>query len=247
MATLDEYKAKRKALAESEGAEVHDDLLALGRSLGVFTGNCDELLGFLGRQEDPAVALQLWAVQNKEGFERFLDEVDKLLHNVVAAAMSLREHSLRLRNKWLKPDERDSLREEYGKRVKQAFAESRVAQLISGLRIIAQHYKLPRLLGHAEHVVGGPFVSKIHVDHDDLLKWDGWSPEMRASLEGDEPAVVLDEIVIEYRDAVIGFHDWFRSAVTQRNAQALEDLEVEIEEVNAYARQLFGPPIQDPG
>ena len=38
------------------------------------------------------------------------DEVDRLLHNAAAAAMSLREHSYRVRDKWLQRGHADRLR-----------------------------------------------------------------------------------------------------------------------------------------
>jgi hypothetical protein len=246
MASLREYKQMKRALSQTDGARLHSDAQALGRSLGLFTVNCDELLRFLSTTDDPREALRLWAVQNREDFERFLDEVDRLLHNVVAAAMSLREHSYRVLDKWLKPSELDQLREEYDRRVRQVFADSQTAQLVQGLRVIVQHRKLPRLLGHAEHTRGGPFTSTIRLDHDDLLEWDGWSPEMRGALEEGAAPVELREIVTEYRHAVVGFHYWFGTALRERNAEALETLERDRMELARYASGLFGPPMSDP-
>jgi hypothetical protein len=244
--SLTEYDEMKQALRQSEGALLDSDLLALKRSLGVFVRNCDELLGFLSTTDDPLTAIRLWAVQNREGFDRFLDEVDRLLHNVVAAAMSLREHTYRVRAKWLKLDQRDRIREEHDERVRQVFAESRTAQLVGGLRIIVQHRKLPRLLGHASHAPGQAFESKIHLDSDDLLEWDGWSPAVRAFLQEGEEPVELDELVAEYREAVVSFHTWFGDAVRQRNAPILQDLERGRRELADYAAGMFGPPINDP-
>jgi hypothetical protein len=160
--------------------------------------------------------------------------------------MSLREHSYRVRDKWLGPDQRDRLREKHDERVRQVFAESRAAQHVLGLRHIVQHRKLPRLLGHAEWSEAGGFASKIHLDRDDLLEWDGWSPEVRAFLEEGEEDVELDEIVTQYRAALIGFHTWFWAAVQERNAEALEDLERGRHELADYASGMFGRPINDP-
>jgi hypothetical protein len=189
--------------------------------------------------------MRLMDIENREGFDRFLDEVDRLLHNVVAAAMSLREHSYRVRDKWLRQAQQDT-RDEYDDRVRQVFAESRTAQLVEGLRIIVQHRKLPRLLGHTEWVRGGALTSKIHIDRNDLLEWEKWSPEIRAFLEEGEEEVVLDEIVRDYRAAVIAFHTWFGSALQERNAEALEDLERRRQELADYAAGMFGPAINVP-
>lgn len=246
LTSLREYDEMKQALRQSEGALLQSDLLALERSLRVFLGNCDELLGFLSATDDPSTAIQLWAVENREGFDRFLDEVDRFLHNVVAAAMSLREHSYRVRDKWLKQDQHDKLRDQHDDRVREVFAESRTAQLVEGLRIIVQHRKLPRLFGRAEWVRGGQFKSKIELDPDDLLEWEGWSDEMRASLAEGEGPVELGEIVADYRDSVVGFHSWFGSALRERNAETLEELKRGRRKLLEYASTMFGEPLDDP-
>ena len=247
--SLGRYREMQRALRETDGALLHSDLLALKRSLGVFTGKCDELLGFLRTTDDPddqLRALQLWSLDNREGFDRFLDEVDRLLHNAVAAAMSLREHSYRVRDKWLQPGHADRLREKHDQHVRQVFTQSETAQLVHGLRNIIQHRKLPRLLGHAGWTRGGPFTSEIHVDADDLLEWDGWTPEMRDALERGEPPVELGEIITAHRYSVVGFHDWFGVALRERNAETLETLERDRMELARYASGMFGPPMSDP-
>jgi hypothetical protein len=240
VSSLREYREMRQLLRQSDGAVLQSDLQGLKRGLGVLLGNCEELLGFLSSTDDPLTAIRLWAVQNREGFERHLDEVDRLLHNVVAAAMSLREHSYRVRDRWLQADQRDNLREEYNDRARQVFRDSWTAQFVAGLRIIVQHRKLPRLLGYAEHVPGQAFISKIVLDTADVLQVYDWNAAMRASLEARDEPIALDEIVTEYRDAVVGFHGWFVSALRERNAQALRDFELGRRELSAYASRLFG-------
>jgi hypothetical protein len=237
--TVDEYNEMKDALRLSDGALLASDLLALKRSLRVFVANCDELLGHLGITDDQLAAIHLWAIRNREDFDRFLDEVERLHHNVVAAAMTLRQHSYRVRDKWLPPDERG--RDEYEAGARRAFAESRAAELLQGLRVIVQKRKLPELRGHASHVQGGPFESSVRVDLDDLSEWDGWTAATRASLEaGDD--VILEEIVAEYRGAVVEFHGWFRAAVRQRNAAALDDFERGRKQLADYATGMFGGP-----
>jgi hypothetical protein len=224
--SIDEYQEMKQALSQSEGARLSSDLLALERSRGVFLGNCDEFLGFLNTNlNDPPTETLLWDLQDPEGFERFLAEVDRLFHNVAAAAKSLKDHSYRFRDKWLKPDERDTLREEHDERVRQAFAESRSAQLVEGLRNIVQHRELPRPLGYMEGAEGGGFRSEVHFDRDDLLKWKGWNSEIRTALKEGDVDLDLGEVITDYRAAVVDFHGWFRTAVRERNAEALEDFD----------------------
>ena len=244
--SLDGRRALRKALAESEGAALHSDIQALARSRRLFEKNCEELLTLLNSTRDTNTALQLFSVENRAGFDRFLDEVDRLLHNALAAAVSLRDHSYRVRDKWMKPEGGDQLRQQHDERVKAVFAESTTAQLVEGLRNIYQHRKLPRLLGHTLVIPGEVFKSSIVFDTDDLLKWDGWRPEIRALLIAREDPISLDELVTEYRAAVDAFHEWFGSAVRQRNTALLGELQKQLHEVVEYERSLFGPAIDDP-
>jgi hypothetical protein len=245
--SLDEYLERKRALRESEEAKLQSDLLALKHSLRVFLGNCEELFRLITFGDDPEAQLavmRLWALDNREEFNRFLDEVERLLHNVFAAAMSLREHSKRVREKWLQPDPGDTLGEHYDERVRQTFGESRSAQLVAGLRNIIQHRKLPRLLGGIAGAPGQATETSVRFDTEDLLEWDKWSAELRGFLQ--ESSVELDEIIREYRDAVVGFHEWFASAVRERNMSALQQLEKGSQELSDYGSTLFGPPLSDP-
>ena len=106
--SLDEYQRRKAVLRDTDGAKLLSDLSALQRSLRVFLGNCEELLRlvtFKDTPEDQVALMELWDLENREALNRFLDEVERLLHNVFAAAMSLREHSKRVREKWLTQDE----------------------------------------------------------------------------------------------------------------------------------------------
>ena len=86
----------------------------------------------------------------------------------------------------------------------------------------------------------------MRFDTEDLLEWDKWSAELRAFLQESGDSVELDEIIREYRDAVVGFHEWFASAVRERNMSALHELERGRQELSDYGSTLFGPPLSDP-
>jgi hypothetical protein len=90
MKSIKEFNEMKAALKQTPGAQLESDLLALKRSLRVFEANCDELLGLLSTTDDPLEAMRLWDLENREGFNRFLDETERLFHNVLTAAMSLR-------------------------------------------------------------------------------------------------------------------------------------------------------------
>jgi hypothetical protein len=76
---------------EHQGPRTRADLAGLARSYRLFLGNDRELLAFLTAHEEPPAVLELFALRNRAAFESFLDEVDRLLHNYLASALSLRD------------------------------------------------------------------------------------------------------------------------------------------------------------
>jgi hypothetical protein len=244
--TTDELTAMRAELRQLPGWSVRAELLAFDRSLRVFVGNADELARFLGESQEPANAFQLWALQNREGFERFLDEVDRLLHNFVAGAMTLRDHARRLRRKFLPADATDSLASDCQARIDDDFANSPLAQFVEGLRNFVLHRRLPVARGSLSWTAGGPFESRIVLYPDDLRKSRNWSPPAKRYIENAGDDIAIGDVVTEYRAVVVAFQDWFRRALATRHRSDLEALSQREAEVEARWREAWGPPIQDP-
>jgi hypothetical protein len=71
------------------------------------------------------------AQDNTEELHAFLNEVERLLHAFLAAAMTLRDHSRNTSRRLLPPDDRDELAEAYRERIDLVFAESPLAQFVS--------------------------------------------------------------------------------------------------------------------
>lgn len=140
---FERLKAARAELAQSPGALLSDELAGVARSYRLFQGNAREFAAFVGRFDtDVTARLELWDVKNSKPFEAFLDEVDRLLHNYLAAASTLRDHIRRL---WQQhPPADPALIAEYDQRVREAFAESPVVQFVQRLRNYSTHSQLPR-------------------------------------------------------------------------------------------------------
>lgn len=109
-----------ETISRSRGWRLRRELSGVARGYRVFLGNDRELRQFLDAHAQPDAALALWDDSNREGFERFLDEVDRLLHNYLASAASLRDHTRRLWQKY--PPADAALAQEYERRAAAAFA-----------------------------------------------------------------------------------------------------------------------------
>jgi hypothetical protein len=245
--SAEELIAMRQRLRELPGWSVRSEMLSLDRSLRVFTGNARELSQILGEQQEPANAFHLWALQNHEGFERFLDEVDRLLHNFVAGAMSLKEHATRLRRKLLSEDSADELAAEYQDRVDRDFTNSPLAQFVQQVRNFTTHRRLPVTTGELSMEIPSETVeSRVILHASDLLKWPKWNPLAKRYIETAGDEIAIADVVTEYTAVVVSFHGWFREALAIRHRKDLDALKQAEAEVAELWERAFGRPIFDP-
>lgn len=243
MVTLDELLAAKAALRDLPGWKVASEVRALNRSRGVFVGNVRELGRFLRGPEEPHELLRLWSIENREGFERYLDEVDRLLHNFVAAAMSLRDHSTRLKDKLLPEDPGDDLAAEYRQRVRDTFDEAPVARFVQGLRNFSLHRRLPITSGTVSvDARRNEWDSRIVLQAEDLLKWPKWAAPAKALIESSEGEITIEEVVRDYTDSVLAFHKWFRKALLARHDADLQELRRASDEIARRFREVWGEP-----
>jgi 1,4-alpha-glucan branching enzyme len=86
----------------TEGYRIHTKIRGLGGSYCVFESNYRWLLtalDYFGREE---VSMELWRLDNRTKLGSFIDEVTRLLHNFLALAQSLVDHTRVLRTKCTK-------------------------------------------------------------------------------------------------------------------------------------------------
>jgi hypothetical protein len=182
----------------------------------VFLGNERELSEFLIKTSEPSVALQIWNLDNRPLFNRFLDEVDRLLHNYVAAAGSLRDHTRRVWKKYLPADD-------YEDHARATFAESGVSMFVQKLRNYSLHARLPIAQGHMSWERDKELKATVKLRRGELLGWSGWNASARAYIEGfaDED-IELPSVVTAYTSVVIDFTEWFDAEFQQRRAADLD-------------------------
>jgi hypothetical protein len=224
----------RAKISACPGWTLRRELAGLARSYKVFLGNDAELRDYLRRHSELPMALELWRVENREGFERFLDEIDRLLHNYVAAAGTLRDHTLRVWKKHAPADE--AVLAEYERRKLSTFADSGVAQFVLRLRNYTLHRRLPIARGRLSWTEDQDLNSMIFLERDELLRWDEWSPPARRYLQDASDDVNLAEVVDEYSSAVVEFNTWFGEEYVRGHLRAFDELRsLEQEFAKAYA------------
>lgn len=216
----------------SEGRRLMIEFKSVAQTYRLFLGNDRELHQYLARHSEVEAALRLWDLKNRAGFDAFLDEVGRLLHNYLAALGSLRDHSRRLWRTHLRDDAA------YDEQVQAMFAGSGLCHFVQNLRNYTLHNQLPVAHGQLNVVPNKEFSSRVRLSRPDLLRWSGWPPLARDYLAGlPDDGIDLADLVAAYTDTVTSFNDWFGAAFAERNLDAFDRLR-ELE--TAYREALAG-------
>jgi len=201
---------------------------ALSASLGVFRGNAAKLRSMLLDAAKPPLALQL--VQNPPPGWR--QELQRRLHNYVAATKTLVDHTRRLLA--LYPD--TNLAVEYEPR-KNTIATAPVTAFFNDLRNYVLHHRLP-FPGHQLSMTGPAaaeqsFESKVLLSTSGLLEWDNWSATSRSFLEAQKGDVDLLLAMNEHRALVEQLYNWLLRQFPVLHGDDLDDVNRLIRDYNA--------------
>lgn len=227
--------AALEAVRSCDGARLYSELGGVSRTYRVFVGNDREFHAMFARYSDTQALLELWDVRNRAGFDAFLDEVDRLLHNYLAAAASLRDHTRRLWRKY--PPAKTALTVEYDRRVKEAFADSPLANFVQRLRNFSLHAQLPVAQGQFTWSPDDGERSTVVLNRAALLEWGGWNVGARSFIDAAEADIDLQEVVGAYTALVHDFNQWFGRAFVGGHLPAFDDLERRKAECAAILRE----------
>jgi hypothetical protein len=139
-----------------------------------------------------------------------MSEVIYLLHNFVAAAQSLVDHSRVVYGHLYGPA---NLMPAYQHEITARFVEDPLTQFVLGLRQMAQHYRLPTISlvqSFTRASSGGKLEVSLRLRVEDLRQFSGWKSAAKQFLDAAGEAVDLRETAARYHDQVMSFYEWFR-------------------------------------
>lgn len=193
-----------------EDRELTSKIRQLGYTRYIFVRNDRELMAALAHLLNPVNAAQLFP--NQERLEMYHVEVIRLLHNYLAAAKTLIDHTRVLSRDLY---EGTSFWEEYDARVTLTFMDSAMAQFVQRLRNYMLHKELPFTSATMLLATGPDFDCYVNLDLTRLRLWDGWNAKALEYLDQPGDQVRLDQLVSLYTSAVSEFHDWFEARQEQ--------------------------------
>lgn len=207
-------------------------------SLNIFKMNAQELIHAVRHVRDPDYGLQLMAQNNKEAGNQAHREINRLVHNFVAASKSLIDHTRVFIDTHYA---HTSLAEAYQERITGRFANDPVSKFVQDLRNYMLHKGLPNsamyihFSQNPENAEGATLISGVHFSAAELLEWNGWTAPARAYILAAGEYLELPNFAEEYLDKVLELQNWLEWELEQFHATDLAVLgELEKERAGLY-------------
>lgn len=190
---------------------VYQHLQRLDSSIYAFEVNFLELLKVGKFLCNPQASSPLTRLMHHDILGRCLQEVIRLLHNYVAAAKSLVDHTRRC-SRSIGGEGHPIL--DYQDRVDQFFSGDPLTHFVQDLRNYFLHYELADVAMTVSFSADGPtYTQVLTLSVETLARWDGWSAPARKYMEEAGETVDTVKAVELYRDRVREFCGWFHQSV----------------------------------
>ena len=224
---LDEIQQR---LSASPGAQARSRWDSLGRSVGVFQRNANDLIQTLAAAEhDERLAMEL--IQNVRPTEvrrQYFGLLDQRLHNMLASAVSLVDHTRRLCLKYQGTpfrngftDRNDIVRKAGG------------SAFLRDLRNYLLHYGLLAFV-HQVSITArtSPLVSQVRLNCAELQTWDGWSAPAKAYMAACGDSIHLSATVTTYVGSMNDLYGWVFEQFEKLHAADVDATNLIVEEFN---------------
>jgi hypothetical protein len=225
-------EAAQQRIIDHPGYEAKQLYDGLARTVyAVFIPNRNELIALLDRAaSDANLAIELFQnVRRPIVRTRFEGMVARALHNYVASAMALVEHTRRIMR-----DRTGPIADEFEQRKRDVISNPEVP-FIHNLRNYVLHHSLP-FIGHEVRLQPQPGVvatSEIRLSVRQLTAWEGWSTPARRFIESHGDTLALRPVTERHAGLVAQLNLWLYEQLADANALALAEVNRLIDERNA--------------
>lgn len=173
----------------------------------IFQRNYDELRKLLKLHNDDSHALELWHPKNKQKVDDIQMEILRLLHNFVAAALSLIDHSRNHYNDLYSGNNRFP---EYKDEVEKRFSKNPLACFVKDLRQFFQHYKIPSILSQVVFIRQTNITTSIlQLEKSTLKQFTNWSLAAKEYLGNQGDLIDILKLIDNYYTSITDFYKWF--------------------------------------
>lgn len=193
-------------LYSSKEYEKISKIKVFNHTLNIFVDNYKEFRSFLYSIISNPNSIKLFGNHYSDELGKVQQENIRLLHNFVASAFTLIDHT---RNHYRELYEIDDQMPDYQEKVDTRFKNNPLARFIVGLRQYVQHYKSPGLSAQLKWDRTEGMRTIISINKKDIseFKWDSKAKEY---LNNCEESIDMLQLIDEYYKIVIDFYTWFR-------------------------------------
>jgi hypothetical protein len=144
---------------------------------------------------------------------RLLDEVSRRLHNFLASAKTLVDHT-RVHVRTIHSG--TQFEEEYREEVASRFSQSSITKFVHCLRNYNLHYRIP-LINVSTNIrlePGGQVTEmrqQISLRADILRSWSGWDKLAKRYLTEAGEQLSVERLAADYMRVMSPFYEWFRA------------------------------------
>lgn len=191
-------------------------------STNIFTSNAAEFRTALELHQNADAAVTMHMGGDRDLTHQFHREIARLLHNYLAGAMTLVDHTRVFVDKNY---EHTSLRKEFKTRVDKAFANNPLTRFVQDLRNYMIHRGPPPVnlsvsLKKGENGILDA-TSQVGIKVSDLLEWKGWKAEAKTYLAAAGDVIDIYEIERDYTYIITSFHDELNELIRDFHAEEI--------------------------
>ncbi|WP_202744873.1 hypothetical protein [Acinetobacter pittii] len=231
------WKHTYDTIRESAGNKHINRTYKRSFSVNIFQMNTIELLQLSQRINDPNEGLDLMMAENRDAGNQTHREVTRLVHNFVASAKTLVEHT---RNFMKEHYQNTSIYNKYIEKIKLDFGNEPVIKFVEDLRNFLLHNGLPPTEMYLEFKSNpntsngdGAMKTGIRLKTKELLKWKGWTALAKRYLENSNDFIDIHNFASDYEKKVINFHNWLNNELNSFHSNDLTEYNKLVSELHS--------------
>lgn len=224
VAAMKQVQTLDERIAATEAARLVRLFGPMRASHQIFDANSQELGELLVLNASDEFASILWDVRNRALLDGLLDEATRRLHNYVASAMSLVDHTRKAIGKVYPSGSRARL--DYDDRVQTDFAKSPDIRFVQDLRDLLLHVDALNVNARFRWDRTEGEKRELMLLRGRLTSWTGWSPPAREVLARSDGDISIEPLIRNYTATVTAFYNWLADWHRQQHVKAYLELEV---------------------
>lgn len=215
-----------KAIHESLGMAHINRSHQRSFSLNIFLMNAQELIGITQQVHDPDEGLRLMSQDNREAGQQTHREINRRIHNFVASALTLVEHTrIFMRDQY----DGTQVLADYEKQVRDEFADDPVSQFVQKLRNYMMHKGLPNsemfleMHQDPDSGQGASLQTGVRLNTESLLEWEGWGAIAETYIKSSGEHIDVKQLTDEYTAKVAAFHERLQKTLDRHHGDDLSE------------------------